>query len=47
MIEADSFEQVKGKSVLGLVLPEYRDAFKRLLGKVFRGESAYLEFDMG
>ena len=46
MIEADSFEQVKDKSILGLVLPEYRDAFKMLLGKVFRGESASLEFEM-
>ncbi len=46
MIEADSFEQVKGKSVLGLMLPEYRDAFKRLVGKTFRGEPASLEFEI-
>ncbi len=46
MIEADSFEQVKGKQVSGLVMPEYRDAFKALTGKVFKGEPGSLEFEI-
>ncbi|MDA8089073.1 MAG: PAS domain S-box protein [Nitrospiraceae bacterium] len=46
MIEADSFEQVKGKSVCGLVLPEYRKSFNELVKKVFSGEPASLEFEI-
>ncbi len=46
MIEADSLEQVKGASVVDLVVPEYREAFIALGEKVFQGGSGTLEFDM-
>jgi len=44
MIEADSFEEVRGQSVYPLVVEEYRAAFQALTERVFRGESASLEF---
>jgi diguanylate cyclase (GGDEF)-like protein/PAS domain S-box-containing protein len=46
MIEADSLEQVKGSHVDELVLPKYRQAFKKLNGRVFAGESGRLEFEL-
>ncbi len=46
MIQADSLEQVKGKSIYTIVLPEYRDAFKRLTEEVFEGKSGNLTFEM-
>jgi PAS domain S-box-containing protein len=44
MIEADSFDQVKGKAICCLVTEEYRDAFIALGEDVFRGNSGTLEF---
>jgi len=46
MIDADSLDQVKGKSVYGLIVPEYREAFKALGDKVFQGGSGTLEFEI-
>ncbi|MCX9083607.1 MAG: PAS domain-containing protein [Candidatus Methanoperedens sp.] len=46
MIEADSREQVIGKSVLGIIDPEYRKDFVELIQRVFNGESAFLEFSI-
>lgn len=46
MIEADSFEQVRGQSMLELVLPEYRPAFAALSDNALRGESGILEFEI-
>lgn len=46
MVEADSFDQVKGQSLLPLVAPEYRDAFAALTDEVFRGREGSLEFEM-
>ena len=46
MIEADSPEQVKGKRLFDLIVPEHREAFRALGEKVFRGESGTLGFDM-
>jgi PAS domain S-box-containing protein len=46
MIQADFFEQVKGKNMLDLVAPEYRKAFKALNMKVFQGGTGKLEFDV-
>lgn len=46
MIEAESLEQVAGKSVLPLVTPEHRDAFRDLTARVLRGESASLQFEI-
>lgn len=45
MIEADSLDEVAGQSVLGLVAPEYRDAFKALTREVFRGNTGTLAFE--
>lgn len=44
MIEADSLEQVLGESVIDIVAPEHRDAFREFLKEVYRGESDLLEF---
>jgi len=46
MIEADSLEQVSGKSLYPIILPEYRPAFKALTESVFRGKSGVLEFEI-
>lgn len=46
MIEADSLDQVRGRSVLDLVLPQYRQAFSELTDRVLRGESGTLEFEI-
>jgi two-component system cell cycle sensor histidine kinase/response regulator CckA len=46
MIEADSIEQVRGEQVFNLIAPEYREAFRALHDKVFRGEGATLEFEL-
>jgi len=46
MIEADSLEQVGGKSLYSIILPEYRPAFKALVESVFRGKSGALEFEI-
>jgi len=46
MIEADEEEQVISKSVLGIVLPEYRAAFSELTKNVFKGESGKLVYEI-
>jgi len=46
MIEADSLVQVAGKSVMGLIDPEYKEAFADVGRSVFKGESASLEFSI-
>jgi PAS domain S-box-containing protein len=46
MFEADSFEQVAGKSVFPLVASEYRDAFETLTREVFRGKEGSLAFEL-
>lgn len=46
MIEADNLEMVKGKQVLGIVAPEYRNEFDRLTQNVFKGHSGTLEFEI-
>ncbi|GEM_PF-4849823 len=46
MIEADSLDQVVGRSLLDLILPEYRAAFAELSERVLRGESGTLEFEI-
>lgn len=45
MIQAESLEQVKGRCVAGLVVPEHRAAFDSLRERVFLGESGMLEFE--
>ena len=46
MIQADSFEQVKGRSIYPLVLPQYRRTFRTLTKEVFEGKSAALTFEI-
>lgn len=45
MIEAESFEQVKGQCVCQLVAGPYKDAFLALTKNVFQGISGKLEFE--
>ncbi len=46
MIEADSLDQVAGRSVFGLIAPEYREAFVQMHARVLAGEPQKLEFVM-
>ena len=46
MIEADSLSQVKDAPVVGIVAPDYRDAFSDLHKRVMSGESGMLEFEI-
>jgi PAS domain S-box-containing protein len=46
MIEAESFAEVDGRSVLPLIAPEHRAAFKALLQGVCSGNRANLEFEI-
>ena len=46
MIEADNLDMVKGNSVLGVVLPQYRVAFANLVKMVFEGRTEKLEFEI-
>jgi len=46
MIEADSLEQVRGRSVYSYIAPGHREAFVALTEKVLRGGSGTLEFEL-
>ena len=46
MIEADSLEQVRGRSVYRYIAPGHREAFAALTEKVLRGGSGTLEFEL-
>ena len=46
MLEADSFEQVANQTVLTLIVPGHRAAFRELTARVFAGESGDLQFDI-
>lgn len=46
IIEADSLEQVRGKSVYDYIAPEHRTGFVALTEKVLRGGSGTLEFEL-
>jgi two-component system, cell cycle sensor histidine kinase and response regulator CckA len=45
MIQAESFDQVRGKSVCGLVVPDYRRQFAALTESAFAGKSGTLAFE--
>ncbi|MDD2541379.1 MAG: PocR ligand-binding domain-containing protein [Desulfuromonadaceae bacterium] len=45
MIDADSFEEVKGQCVFPLITDTYRDDFIALTKQVFQGVSGILEFE--
>ena len=46
MIEVDNRNQAIGGNVLDLVAPEWRDIFRKMLEKVFRGETIQGEFEI-
>lgn len=46
MIEAESFEDVRGKPVYPLLVPEYRDAFRALVSSALEGHGGRLEFEI-
>ena len=46
MVEADSLEQVRGRSVYRHISPDHREAFVALTEKVLRGGSGTLEFEL-
>ncbi len=46
MIEADSLEQMAGRSLLDVIAPEYRKAFAELHKRVLAGESMQMEFEV-
>jgi PAS domain S-box-containing protein len=46
MIEADNLEQVKGRSILGIIDTPYREAFKKLTQNIFKGKSGKMEFEI-
>jgi diguanylate cyclase (GGDEF)-like protein/PAS domain S-box-containing protein len=46
MIEADTLEKVKGKSVYSLINSEDRQPFRRLTEEVFQGKAGTLEFEI-
>ncbi|MDZ4202226.1 MAG: PAS domain S-box protein [Gallionella sp.] len=46
MIEADTLEQVAGRPVLGVIAPEYREAFAEMHKRVLEGESVRLKFEV-
>lgn len=46
MIDADSLDQVAGRQVADLVVPEYRDQFWELIKCVFEGNPGRLEFEI-
>lgn len=45
LVGADSFEQVRGRRISELVLPDYRRAFEDLTRSGFQGKSGTLEFE--
>ena len=46
MVEADSVEVLRGRTIVDLVAPEHRAAFSTLHRRVFAGESGTLEFEI-
>lgn len=46
MIEAESVETIRGQSLLGLIDPEFRAAFRNMLREVFGGKESKLAFRM-
>lgn len=46
MLEADSAEQVLGKKLIDMLVPEYRRSFRDLVRKVLAGNKGILEFEI-
>ena len=46
MLEVDTIEEARREGLTGSILPEYRDAFSELSGRVFQGEPGTLKFQI-
>jgi PAS domain S-box-containing protein len=46
MIEASVFEEVEGKPVYPLIVPEHQERFRQLAREALKGKSGILEFEM-
>ena len=46
MIEADSVDQIIGKPIINLIMPEHRRAFLQLTRRVLAGKKGMLEFEI-
>lgn len=46
LIEADSFDAVKGQSVYGLIAPEHQQRFKDFHQQVIAGDAQQIQFDL-
>jgi PAS domain S-box-containing protein len=46
MIEADDLSQVKGHPVLGVIAPEFQEAYAELHARVIKGESAHMQYQV-
>jgi diguanylate cyclase (GGDEF)-like protein/PAS domain S-box-containing protein len=46
MIEAGRPEQVIGKSIMQLMAPEYREAYRTFIGDILRGNKGMMEFEI-
>lgn len=46
MIDADSLDQVKGKSMLPFITKKYQKSFSQLISRTLKGESGKLEFEV-
>ncbi|MCE1227215.1 MAG: PAS domain S-box protein [Geobacteraceae bacterium] len=46
MLQADSFEQVKGQTFYSMIKTQYQDAFRLLTEQVFQGSPKTLEFEI-
>jgi PAS domain S-box-containing protein len=46
MIEADDLSQVKGHPVLGVIAPEFQEAYADLHARVINGESAHMQYQV-
>lgn len=46
MVEAESLEMIQSVNLIGLILPEYREAFTKCVQDVFRGQRVRLEYEI-
>jgi PAS domain S-box-containing protein len=46
MIEADNLDQVAGRSILGVIAPEWRDAYITMHQRIIAGEAGTLEYQV-
>jgi diguanylate cyclase (GGDEF)-like protein/PAS domain S-box-containing protein len=46
MLGAEHLSQVKGSTIVRILLPQYQAPFKQLIGRVFEGQSCRMEFEI-